>query len=129
MPRNRKTRLKRRPGNQPLSLKTVRAIAKMLADGADVPTIMKSCAVSKTTTDRVKTEYRALFSTAPGSWRQEDGYIPDHLWKKIVNRACNIEPPEWRKPIILGVCDSFRLEDLIDAINPRQPVCPSAGRS
>jgi hypothetical protein len=121
------TGAKRRRGNQPVSLESVRGIAKMLGKKASIPDILKSFDVSKTTIDRVRTEYRALTCNVPESWRDEDGGVRKDQWKKILRRARNIDPPEWADPIILGLCDAIAeggAGEILDPIDPANPFAP-----
>lgn len=115
----------RRRGNQPLSDEQVRTVAKMLRKGAEVPVIVKSCNLSKTTVDRVKTEYRALLHIVQGYSRIKHGELREGDWKTIERRARSIDPPEWRKPIIQGIADVIYEEgDLIDQVDPANPFAP-----
>ena len=103
---------------------TVRGIAKMLAGGADIPTIRGTFpSVSKTTADRIRTDCRALFLTIPDSHRMDDRYVRDKEWKIALRRARSIRP-EWREQIILGMADSILFDDLIDPIDPANPFAP-----
>ena len=103
---------------------TVRGIAKMLAKGFDIPTIRETFpSVSKTTADRIRTDYRALSLTIPDGHRMEDGYVRNKEWKAALRRARGIRP-EWREPIILGIADTILFDDLIDPIDPANPFAP-----
>ena len=92
--------------------------------GDDIPTIIKTFPdVSKTTADRIRTDYRALTLTIPDSLRMEDGDVRDKEWKAALRRARGIRP-EWREPIILGMVDAISFDDLVDPIDPANPFAP-----
>ena len=107
----------------------VRGIAKMLAEGADIPTIRKTFPdVSKTTADRIRSDSRALALTIPDSLRTADGDVRGREWRAAIRRAHGIRL-EWREPIMLGWVDAILEGDIVDPLDPanpfaRQPVDP-----
>lgn len=116
-------------GRPQVLLAMVQGIAKMIAEGADIPTIRKTFPdVSKTTADRIRADSRALALTIHDSLRMEDGDVRDKEWKAALRRAHGIRP-EWREPIIKGWCDAILEDDIVDPLDPanpfaRQPVDP-----
>ena len=102
----------------------VRGIAKMLAEGDDIPKIRKTFpGVSKTTVDRVRADSRALACFIPDGHRMANGDVRDREWKTAQRRAKGIRP-EWREAIILGWSDAITLNNLIDPIDPADPFAP-----
>ncbi|TMQ31756.1 MAG: hypothetical protein E6K65_00265 [Nitrospirae bacterium] len=115
---------KGRVGRPQVPPAAVRNIARMLAEGADVPSIMKAFpVVSKTTVDRIREGSRALACIIQASHRMADGDVRDREWRAAIRRAHGVRP-EWRDAIILGWSDAITLNRLIDPIDPAHPFAP-----
>ena len=114
---------KPRRGRPQVPFATVRGIARLLTEGSDLSVIKERFPVSKTTLDRIRTDYRALTFTIPEGHRMDDGDVREKEWRMAVRRAQGIRP-EWRAAIILGLSDYITSDMLIDPIDLANPFAP-----
>ena len=98
---------RKKSGNQPISLKAVFRISKMLAAGADVPAILKSVSVKQKTVERVQSAYHKVFLTVRNNDREEDGDVPMLEWNQVVRKASEVNSA-WRAAIIRGALHARR---------------------
>lgn len=101
----------------------VRAIVKMLVEGTDISSIMKTLTVRKTTVERIRSDSHALALTIRDSERMADGDVREAEWRTAIKRAHGVRP-EWRKAIIRGWYEAIPLNDIVDPIDPTHPFAP-----